>query len=233
MYIIPQPKNYPDFYKDTHESLLHAYHITELGKNILYENFHDEEIKDVFNNKLISRNLRYLSSATKKISKKSLRFPDLKATCNIAYDKSSREESMFVDYLLSQIMWTLSEHMSRFTEENNCKVMLGLEWQEKVWRNVKGESFNPLCIDDLEIMLSHSKPSTLIFLDYCIKEDDPLSGFVLYLFDKSDKLIFKTIYKFFDLADAPDNSFRLNLTKSPDDFADTSRSFLSCNFTTP
>ncbi|MDC4318728.1 hypothetical protein NQ643_19220, partial [Acinetobacter baumannii] len=64
-------------------------------------------------------------------------------------------------------------------------------------------------------------------------EDDPLSGFVLYLFDKSDKLIFKTIYKFFDLADAPDNSFRLNLTKSPDDFADTSRSFLSCNFTTP
>lgn len=235
MHIIPQKKEYPNF-ANNEDLVTFAQDMTEVNKHIFYESFNEDEkdeFKNVFNKKKIRRYLRNLSSATKNGKKKLFRFQDLKSTCNISYDKSSREESLYVEFLFSIVMFILDSKISTYTKDDNCKVLLGLDWRDRFWRNVKGEAFNPLSINDLSEMLSHCNPSTVIFLHCPTHFYDPISGFGLYLFDENDKLIFKTIYKFFDLEDAPSDAFRLNVPEYSEDIDSHSRCFLSCNFTTP
>ncbi|WP_163120362.1 hypothetical protein [Acinetobacter pittii] len=237
MYIIPQPKSDSDCQVDSNDLLevqiLTVAHSEIINDSILYESMYEKPTKRLYNKKKLRRNLKNLSSATKMGKKKSFTFPELKATCNISYDRSSYEESTFVEYLLTEVIWNLSYWIDKYTKENSCEILLNLEWHKEVWRNIKGEEFNPLCIDDLEKMFFYSNPSKVIFIECPYRDSDPRCGFGLYLFDANDKLIFKTIYKFFDLADAPPNAFRLNVPISLPAFEDTSRSFLSCHFTTP
>ncbi|KRJ65161.1 MULTISPECIES: hypothetical protein [Acinetobacter] len=231
MHIIPQPKNHTRFHIESGE-LNEIHDFTEHGKELLYDSFCEEDSKKFFNEKKLKSYLKVLSSTTKIGKKKSFNFPQLKATCNISYDSSSYLEQTFVEYLLSKVIWSLNSWIYTYTKEKNCEILLGLKWENEVWRNVKGEEFNPLCIDDLDKMLCHANPSTLIFLQSPSSYSDPICGFGLYLFDENFKLIFKTIFKFIDLEDAPSNAFRLNTPNSLEDFEDLTRSFLSCNFTT-
>ncbi|QVR68224.1 hypothetical protein [Acinetobacter sp. BHS4] len=212
--------------------------ISEHTKNTLVKNFIEEnqsvfqitsyysEFDKIDGNGEVDEYLKKLSSATKEGENKTFSFSTLKATCNISYDKSSLEETLFTNFLLSQIMSALADCLVCYLrDEKYRKLITEFQWKEKIWRNIEGEHFNPMCVNDLSKRTANSDPSTLIFLLCPITDSDPTGGFGLYLLDENDQLIFKTIYKFFDLPNAPTDAFRLNVPKTLDKFFDTSRYF--------
>lgn len=118
--------------------------------------------------------------------------------------------------------------ISKYANESNAHLIIGGNGLKKIWLDGQVADLGPLphSLADFTLMLCEKKPSTIVYVGLMpYMHVDAAFGFGLYLFDESDNLISKLVYKFFDESIAPEDAFRLNTPTTFTQLDDNSRPF--------